>query len=92
MTYFFVLLPRALEGYFDVTVFVSFLDYLALILKLMLNVVIKSSRSFFFFQAQLALITKFVNAAHYCCEIRNFATCLQIIDALEMFVVRHLPV
>jgi len=43
-------------------------------------------------KAQLALITKFVNAAHYCCEIRNFATCLQIIDALEMFVVRHLPV
>ncbi|XP_015758547.1 PREDICTED: protein very KIND-like [Acropora digitifera] len=42
-------------------------------------------------KAQLALITKFVNAAHYCCEIRNFATCLQIIDALEMFVVRHLP-
>jgi len=43
-------------------------------------------------KAQLALITKFVNAARYCCEIRNYSTCIQIIDALEMFVVRHLPV
>ena len=51
----------------------------------------KSSFSFLF-QGQLALITKFVNAAHYCCEIRNYATCIQIVDALEMFVVRQLPV
>ncbi|XP_068746052.1 ras guanine nucleotide exchange factor Y-like isoform X2 [Montipora capricornis] len=43
-------------------------------------------------KGQLALITKFVNAAHYCCEIRNYATCIQIVDALEMFVVRQLPV
>ena len=43
-------------------------------------------------QAQLALITKFVNAARYCCEIRNYSTCIQIIDALEMFVIRQLPV
>lgn len=43
-------------------------------------------------QGQLALITKFVNAARYCCEIRNYSTCMQILDALEMFVVRHLPV
>lgn len=43
-------------------------------------------------KAQLALITKFVNAARYCCEIRNYSTCIQIIDALEMFVVKHLPV
>ena len=43
-------------------------------------------------QAQLALITKFVNAARYCCEIRNYSTCIQIVDALEMFVIRQLPV
>ncbi|XP_078358462.1 uncharacterized protein LOC144643172 isoform X1 [Oculina patagonica] len=43
-------------------------------------------------KAQLALITKFVNAARYCCEIRNYSTCIQIIDALEMFVIRQLPV
>ncbi|XP_020623778.1 protein very KIND-like [Orbicella faveolata] len=43
-------------------------------------------------KAQLALITKFVNAARYCCEIRNYSTCFQIVDALEMFVIRQLPV
>ena len=43
-------------------------------------------------QAQLALITKFLNAARYCCEIRNYSTCIQIVDALEMFVIRQLPV
>lgn len=42
-------------------------------------------------KAQLALITKFVNTARYCCEIRNYSTCIQIVDALEMFVIRQLP-
>ena len=33
-----------------------------------------------------------MNAARYCCEIRNYSTCFQIVDALEMFVIRQLPV
>lgn len=53
---------------------------------------LQSVKSYFLLQAQLALITKFVNAARYCCEIRNYSTCMQIIDALEMFVVKNLPV
>ena len=43
-------------------------------------------------QTQIALITKFVSIAKYCYEMRNFASSVQIIDALEMFVVRQLPV
>ncbi|XP_048584976.1 uncharacterized protein LOC5521079 isoform X2 [Nematostella vectensis] len=43
-------------------------------------------------KSQLVLVTKFVSIAKHCAEMRNFATCVQIIDALEMFVIKQLPV
>lgn len=38
------------------------------------------------------MIQKYISVAKYCSEMRNFATCVQVVDALEMFVVRQLPV
>lgn len=46
----------------------------------------------FFLQNQLVLIQKYISVAKYCSEMRNFATCIQVVDALEMFVIRQLPV
>ena len=53
---------------------------------------ISTSFELYFLQVQVALITKFVSVARYCREMRNFAVCVQILDALEMFMVRQLPV
>ncbi|PIK35550.1 Protein very KIND [Apostichopus japonicus] len=42
-------------------------------------------------QAQLALISKFINTAKSCYDMRNFATCVQVMDGLNNLIVRQVP-
>lgn len=46
----------------------------------------------FYFQAQMALLTRFLAVGKYCYETRNFATAMQILSGLENVIVRQLPV
>ncbi|RDD38827.1 Protein very KIND [Trichoplax sp. H2] len=41
---------------------------------------------------QLTLLTEFIKIAKWCYEKRNYATFLQVVEGLEMIVVRQLPV
>ena len=43
-------------------------------------------------QAQVAAISKFLTTARLCQEMRNFATCISILDGLENVLVRQVPV
>ncbi|XP_071827638.1 uncharacterized protein [Apostichopus japonicus] len=42
-------------------------------------------------KAQLALISKFINTAKSCYDMRNFATCMQVMDGLNNLIVRQVP-
>lgn len=44
------------------------------------------------FQSQVALLTKLIQTAKSCDQIRNYATCISILDGLENVLVRQLPV
>ena len=44
------------------------------------------------FQAQTALLAKFLSVAKCCYESRNFATAMQILTGLENVIIRQLPV
>jgi hypothetical protein len=44
------------------------------------------------FQVQLNILTKFIYTAKMCLDLRNYATAISIIDALENYIVRQLPV
>lgn len=46
----------------------------------------------FYFQAQTALLTRFLAVGKYCYETRNFATAMQVLSGLENVIVRQLPV
>ncbi|XP_021355503.1 protein very KIND-like isoform X2 [Mizuhopecten yessoensis] len=40
---------------------------------------------------QLAILTKFLNTAQICKDMRNYGTCLAILDGLENLIVKQLP-
>ncbi|XP_038045530.1 uncharacterized protein LOC119720079 [Patiria miniata] len=42
-------------------------------------------------KSQLVLLSKFINVAKACYDLRNFATCVQILDALDSLIVRQVP-
>ncbi|XP_071508607.1 uncharacterized protein [Diadema antillarum] len=42
-------------------------------------------------KAQVAILSKFISAAKTCFELRNFATCVQILDGLDNVIVRQVP-
>ncbi|KAJ8025439.1 Kinase non-catalytic C-lobe domain-containing protein 1 [Holothuria leucospilota] len=42
-------------------------------------------------KAQVALISKFINIAKVCYDMRNFATSIQILDGLNNLIVRQIP-
>ncbi|XP_041477045.1 uncharacterized protein LOC121425125 [Lytechinus variegatus] len=42
-------------------------------------------------KAQVALLSKFISAAKTCFELRNFASCVQILDGLDNVIVRQVP-
>ena len=46
----------------------------------------------FFFQMQVAILTKFIYTAKICQEIRNFSTCIAIVNALKNLFIEQLPV
>ena len=37
------------------------------------------------------MLTKFLFTAHSCMELRNFATCMAILDGLENLIIKQLP-
>lgn len=43
-------------------------------------------------QTQVALLTKYLWVGKHCYELRNFATAMQVLSALESMIVRQLPV
>ncbi|XP_064630511.1 uncharacterized protein LOC135489206 isoform X2 [Lineus longissimus] len=43
-------------------------------------------------KVQLNILTKFIYTAKMCLDMRNYATAISIIDALENYIVRQLPV
>lgn len=43
-------------------------------------------------KAQLALLKKFICIARFCREIRNYATCVAVLEGLDNIIVRQLPV
>ena len=44
------------------------------------------------FQAQTAVLTKFIQVAKICKNLRNFATCMSVKDGLDHPLLRHIPV
>ncbi|XP_054765439.2 uncharacterized protein LOC129272313 isoform X1 [Lytechinus pictus] len=42
-------------------------------------------------KVQVALLSKFLSAAKTCFELRNFASCVQILDGLDNVIVRQVP-
>ncbi|XP_046360617.2 kinase non-catalytic C-lobe domain-containing protein 1-like isoform X1 [Haliotis rufescens] len=42
-------------------------------------------------KSQCVILNKFIQVAQLCAEIRNFSTCLAILDGLENLIVRQLP-
>ncbi|XP_072042555.1 uncharacterized protein [Amphiura filiformis] len=42
-------------------------------------------------KTQMALLSKFINTARACYDMRNFATCVQIMDGLDNLIVRQVP-
>ncbi|XP_022080573.1 uncharacterized protein LOC110973789 isoform X2 [Acanthaster planci] len=42
-------------------------------------------------KTQLVHLSKFINVAKACYDLRNFATCVQILDALDSLIVRQVP-
>ena len=44
------------------------------------------------FQSQMAVLSKFIQMAQLCADVRNFATCLSVLGGLENLIVRQLPI
>ncbi|XP_070541592.1 uncharacterized protein [Ptychodera flava] len=42
-------------------------------------------------KAQIALLSKFIHLAKTCYELRNYDTCVQIIDGLDNLIIRQVP-
>ncbi|XP_033632946.1 uncharacterized protein LOC117294583 [Asterias rubens] len=42
-------------------------------------------------KSQLVLLCKFINVAKTCYDLRNFASCVQILDSLDNVIVRQVP-
>ncbi|XP_041369911.1 kinase non-catalytic C-lobe domain-containing protein 1-like [Gigantopelta aegis] len=43
-------------------------------------------------KSQVAMLSKFIEVAQLCADVRNFATCLSVLGGLENLIVRQLPV
>ena len=43
-------------------------------------------------QIQVIMLSRFIETARVCSDLRNFAGCLAILDGLENILVRQLPV
>lgn len=49
-------------------------------------------QSYIFFQSQTAVLSKMLYTAQTCKDMRNYATCMSILEGLENLVVKQLPI